>query len=187
MTGSKFMVTLTALVFLGATLLAISACSSDDASFAPPDGSNAQSGFPSAPAAPTGFTIEKANERGFSLIWDANAETDLAGYRVSVYDPSPFRAQSYRCPHGVSLLPCSKTRYVYNEQTTPGTYYFIVVAVDNLGNTSEPAGPFRLVYDGSGNDRGVDDREMGGEIDGLPGDPWQGGDRPGGEECDAWK
>ncbi|MGH9313335.1 MAG: hypothetical protein ACRD1S_09065, partial [Vicinamibacterales bacterium] len=76
-----------------------------------------------APAAPTGLTVV-GGQGVISLIWDANAEPDLAGYlilrgeapgeKLTALTPAPIRETTYR-----------------DESVKPGVrYVYVVVAVD---------------------------------------------------------
>ena len=77
-----------------------------------------------APAAPKGFTAVAA-EGAVNLIWDANTESDLAGYIVLRGDvPGDTLAP-------ITASPITSTTYS-DKTATPGRrYVYVVVAVDN--------------------------------------------------------
>jgi hypothetical protein len=79
------------------------------------------------PRAPTGLHIDSIENRGAFLTWDANAENDVAGYRIyrSERPDSSF----------VQLAQRPITGYV-DTMYRPGMYYRIT-AVDVSGNESE--------------------------------------------------
>jgi len=188
MYGSRAMGAWLPAAILSLVGLALTGCSSDDGAALVPGTSAQESSFgSSAPAVPSGLSIEKANERGFALVWAANLEPDLAGYRVYVYNPSPFREESYLCPHSPSLIPAGTTRYAYTEDLSWGTHYFKVAAVDFDGNESALAGPLEFNYSGPANPREADAGEVGGDSPVLPGDPGPGGWNPGRDEADQRK
>ena len=63
-----------------------------------------------------------------TLQWDANTETDLAGYRVYYGQTS----RAYGTPIAVGLV----TTYQVKGLTTPGVYYFAVTALNTAGQES---------------------------------------------------
>ena len=63
-----------------------------------------------------------------TLQWDANTETDLAGYKV--YYGAVSRA--YGTPIAVGLV----TSYQVKGLTTPGVYFFAVTALNTAGQES---------------------------------------------------
>ena len=82
-----------------------------------------------APEAPTG-TGAAGLQNGILVTWTANAETDVAGYRV-------FRATSLTGTYTL-LTPGLVNGTAYTDATaaTAQAYYYRVVAVDNAGNSS---------------------------------------------------
>lgn len=88
-----------------------------------------------APRVPAGLDIIQSDGRAL-LTWDANEETDLAGYRV-------FRSER---PDGV-FTPVADRLATFNsyldQSARPGLYY-AVSAVDEFGNESGRSVPFRL-------------------------------------------
>ena len=80
-----------------------------------------------------------------NFAWDANDETDLAGYRiyasntsgVFVYgEESSNLIHEELCNGGDNSLEC--TRYS-TDQMAIGTWYFVITAFDLAGNESDPA------------------------------------------------
>ena len=68
------------------------------------------------------------------LAWNANSETDLAGYKI-------YKATSsgaYGAP--VATLPKTTTSYTVTGLQTGTTYFFAITAYDNTGNESPPSG-----------------------------------------------
>ena len=68
------------------------------------------------------------------LAWNANSETDLAGYKI-------YKATSsgaYGAP--VATLPKTTTNYTVTGLQTGTTYFFAITAYDNTGNESPPSG-----------------------------------------------
>ncbi|MCK4413934.1 MAG: hypothetical protein KAY32_10335 [Candidatus Eisenbacteria sp.] len=174
-----------AMGFLGLLGLAPLGCSSEDGAPVAPGSAIPASGFhDSPPAMPTGLDMQKATDAGFALTWSPNRDDDLAGYRVYVYDPSPYRANSYGCPHGVELIDPVKTRYVYREDTSYGLHYFMLAAVDFDGNESIRCGPLEFAYSGAPHsDARNDARGPSNEFGPTPGEPAVPGPN-GRDDCD---
>lgn len=88
------------------------------------------------PLAPTGLSAPKVDQKGFAVTWQPNAETDLAGYRVYVYDPDPSRDQSYVPLTGDE--PLTKAQYVYraSDGSQGEIVYIRVSALDGDSNES---------------------------------------------------
>ena len=90
-----------------------------------------------APAAPTNLVDTAKTTTSITLGWDANSESDLAGYRV------------YNSLDGINFSPIitltSTPAYLVlndlnSDPLTPNTpYYFYVTAVDKSNNESEPS------------------------------------------------
>lgn len=168
MQRSKAASMLITMVFLGLLGWAPSGCSSEDAAPVAPGTATPTSGFDDGPPAmPAGLCVEKTTNTAFALGWTASTDDDLAGYRVYVYDPSPYRSSSYRCPHGVDLIDPDATRYVYREDTSFGMHYFMLAAVDQNGNESMWYGPLELSFDGNPSNRV--DQDVRGPNDFVPG------------------
>jgi hypothetical protein len=82
------------------------------------------------PAAPTGLTAVPS-ERAISLIWQANAEKDLAGYVVLRGVPGGDLTP---------LTPAPIQGTTYRDEVEPGVrYVYAVRAVDKAGNQSPPS------------------------------------------------
>ena len=79
-----------------------------------------------------------------TLAWDANSETDLAGYKL--YYDKDVSGPEYigiginegDSPIEIPLFDLSDTQNPQFKVTglTTGTYYFVVTAYDNVGNES---------------------------------------------------
>ena len=84
------------------------------------------------PAQPTGFTASLTSQ-AVNLAWNANTETDLAGYNV-------YRSASATGPF-TKLNSALLTTRSYQDTTAPAvtTSFYQVQAVDQLGNASTPA------------------------------------------------
>ena len=84
------------------------------------------------PAQPTGFTASLTSQ-AVNLAWNANTETDLAGYNV-------YRSASANGPF-TKLNSALLTTRSYQDTTAPAvtTSFYQVQAVDQLGNASTPA------------------------------------------------
>ena len=84
------------------------------------------------PAQPTGLTASLTS-RAVTLTWNANTETDLAGYNV-------YRSASATGPF-TKLNSALLTTRSYQDTTAPAvtTSFYQVQAVDQLGNASTPA------------------------------------------------
>jgi hypothetical protein len=84
------------------------------------------------PAQPTGLTASLTS-RAVTLTWNANTETDLAGYNV-------YRSGSAAGPY-TKLNSALLTTRSYQDTTAPAvtTSFYQVQAIDQLGNASTPA------------------------------------------------
>lgn len=145
MRRSKALTTLLSIALFGTLAFAPSGCSSDSSSS--PELGLTPSGYdPYPPAMVSGLEIEKATEAGFKLTWSASTENDLAGYRVYVYDPSPYRETSYRSPQGAGVIDPGKTYYTYRDNLDDGFHYFKIVAIDVDGNESVASAPLEFSW-----------------------------------------
>lgn len=92
-------------------------------------------GIPNAPpATPTGLGVSNpATGRTLITTWNANAESDLAGYNlyIATVNTGPYSKVN------TSVIPKSATpSYTVSGLTDTTNYYFKVSAVDNLGAES---------------------------------------------------
>jgi hypothetical protein len=86
------------------------------------------------PAAPKGLS-GVASEGAISLIWEANAEKDLAGYLV-LRGPGPDGPLA-------PITPAPIQATVFNDVVPAGVrYVYVIVAVDAAGNQSGPSNRF---------------------------------------------
>lgn len=81
------------------------------------------------PPAPPKSVSAVASEGAVSLIWEANAESDLAGYLV-------FRAETGRPPQALTPEPIKETTFRDATAVRGVRYVYTVVAVDTAGNRS---------------------------------------------------
>jgi chitodextrinase len=79
-----------------------------------------------APAAPTGLSAVRSNKK-VALSWTANAEPDLASYRV--------------LRDGVEIATVAGTTYTDTGRTNGVAYTYTLVAVDTHGNRSPESAP----------------------------------------------
>ncbi|RPJ64108.1 MAG: fibronectin type III domain-containing protein [Acidobacteria bacterium] len=84
-----------------------------------------------APGAPRGLAAV-ASEGSISLIWEANGESDLAGYLV-------LRAEGGGELRAVTPEPIKETTYRDAQVKAGIKYTYAIVAVDAAGNRSEPS------------------------------------------------
>jgi hypothetical protein len=79
---------------------------------------------------PVTFTLSPPTTTGTAtLTWDANVETDLAGYNVYMGTQSGV--------YGAPISIGNTTSYTVGNLTGGRTYYFSLTAVDGAGNESE--------------------------------------------------
>jgi len=106
------------LVVLLAMTVAVAACDGGDD---PPAATSASSSTTPPPAqSPTSLRLD----------WNANTETDLAGYRIYRSTTSGV----YGAP--VATAPANATSFVAAGLKPGVTYFFTITAVDNAGNES---------------------------------------------------
>lgn len=118
----------------GLLLLAVG-CGSKDNTQAPiiPPPDNAPPIAPSTPA------VSKSTADGYAVSWTANTESDLAGYRVYVYEPDPGSQSAYRLLNPDQLL--TRNRFSARVElgvdgSSPSELFLRVTAVDQSGNES---------------------------------------------------
>jgi len=80
---------------------------------------------------PVTLTVTASGTGSATLTWNANTETDLAGYKVY------FGTQSG--VYGAPVTLGKVTSYTVTNLAKGNTYFFTVTAVDNAGNESKPA------------------------------------------------
>lgn len=92
-----------------------------------------------APAAPTGvednWSIDDVTTAYVS--WNANTESDLAGYRVYRSTAYPVALTAANLVSGPT--PIAGSNYVEDLPTTGETFHYVVTAVDTHGNASLPS------------------------------------------------
>jgi hypothetical protein len=84
------------------------------------------------PHKPTGLTVVSGLKRVF-LTWDENKESDLAGYYV--YRSTRSKKDYKRLTDKI----INRTTFSDTKIASGVTYYYIVTAVDQAGNESEPS------------------------------------------------
>lgn len=139
-------------VLFGSLALTPSGCSNDDSLTSSPGfglPGSGHDGYP--PATPASLGVLKATDHGFKLTWTANTEEDLVGYRLYVYDPSPYRGDSYICAHGTCLIDPDQTWFLYDNDLSYGAHYFALSALDEDGNESVRSAPCEFYYSGPDN------------------------------------
>jgi hypothetical protein len=86
-----------------------------------------------APAAPTGLTATPGDGT-VALAWQANTESDLAGYRV-------YRSTTTGGPYSaLTSSPVTSTQFTDRTATNWTAYHYVVKAVDTSGNLSAVSG-----------------------------------------------
>ena len=122
------------------------------------------------PLAPTDLNVSTQYQSKFSLTWTDNAEPDLAGYRVYLYDPDPMRASAFMLVSGDDLVTRSDMTLTGEGGTT---YLFRIAAIDLSGNESAWSEPFTFSLH---TDPGRERAAAGGIVSEAPntGPSWQG-------------
>lgn len=80
------------------------------------------------PSAPTGLSTKKGAPGKLTISWDANSESDLAGYRL-------YRSTSSGGPY-ILVVDTTSTSYVDSGLVSGTTYYYVITAYDTSGNES---------------------------------------------------
>jgi len=96
-----------------------------------------------APLAPIGLGVDSQYLTKFALSWTDNAEPDLAGYRVYLYDPDPMRTNAYVELSGAN--PINRARMTIAGEDGR-TYIFRVAAIDMSFNESTWSAPFTFTF-----------------------------------------
>jgi hypothetical protein len=94
-----------------------------------------------APAAPTGLSASAGNMQ-VGLTWNANNESDLAGYNL-------YRRQNGGDYAKVNTSVLTNTSYTDTGLTNGETYYYVVKAVDSEGLESEASNEVHAIPTGS--------------------------------------
>jgi N-acetylneuraminic acid mutarotase len=94
-----------------------------------------------APAAPTGLSASAGNMQ-VGLTWNANNESDLAGYNL-------YRRQNGGSYAKLNSSILTNTSYTDNGLTNGETYYYVVKAVDSEGLESEASNEVHAIPAGS--------------------------------------
>jgi fibronectin type 3 domain-containing protein len=83
------------------------------------------------PEAPKGLAAV-ASDGAISLIWEASAAADLAGYVI-------MRSEPGGAPHAITPEPIKETTFRDTTASRGAKYLYTVVAVDTAGNRSAPS------------------------------------------------
>ncbi len=94
-----------------------------------------------APAAPTGLGATAGNMQ-IVLSWDANSDSDLAGYNL-------YRRQNAGDYAKINSSLLTQTSYTDSGLTNGETYYYVVKAVDSEGLESEASNEVHAIPTGS--------------------------------------
>ena len=81
-------------------------------------------------------SIASASEYPVHFGWDANAETDLAGYRL--YQSDASGQYQFGEEHAVAAIGPGETT-ISRAINTEQTYYWVLTAVDTAGQESLPS------------------------------------------------
>ncbi len=79
-------------------------------------------------------TSPLAHAATVTLAWDANTESDLAGYKL-YYGDMPRAQEDY----SQSVTIGNKDASTWELSLEPGVYYFAITAYDSSGNESAPS------------------------------------------------
>ncbi len=87
-----------------------------------------------APSAPTNLTAAALSATQATLTWTASGGADAAvGYNI-------YRSTTFDfTPSAVNLIGSVGSTTAYTDTTAPGTYYYVVLAVDAAGDLSPPS------------------------------------------------
>ncbi len=152
MRRSKTLTAFLTIALFGALAFVPSGCSNNSGSTSSPDiGYNASNYDPYPPEMPSGLEVVKFDSEGVKLHWTSNTDSDLAGYKVYIYEPSPYSDNSYRCLNSSQLLSTGQNWYVYQADMEEGFTYFKIVAVDTSGNQSLTQAPLEFSYENAAN------------------------------------
>lgn len=151
---------------LTAAVLVVAGCGSDSSS--PVDDGTATDQAP--PTAPSSLAMSKATPDGMVLTWQASPDLDVVGYDLFMYDPSPYRDDSYV---QLNVEPLERTSFLFMGAEPDQEYFFKVRAVDGEGLFSLGSLPAEVVWDGgpfesSDNENDRDSRTRGPVDTGTP-------------------
>jgi parallel beta-helix repeat protein len=90
-----------------------------------------------APAAPTKLNATVASDSQIWLSWDANTESDLAGYIVYINDTNNNQFGKFHVRH---ILGATDTKYTVTGLAEQTTYHFKLKAFDYVPNNSSFSG-----------------------------------------------
>ena len=80
-----------------------------------------------------------------TFAWDANTESDLAGYRL--YQSSTSGSYTFGPSHAVASVPAGTESVTIN--VTDGTWYWVLTAYDTDNNESAPSNEVTATIDQS--------------------------------------
>lgn len=81
-----------------------------------------------------------------TVMWDANTEEDLAGYRL--YQSDTAGAYTYGTEHAISDVPAG-TETATVQDIADGTWFWVLTAYDTSGNESLPSNEVTKTIDGT--------------------------------------
>jgi len=87
------------------------------------------------PSKVQGLVVERYNTTALKLNWSDNPESDIVGYRIYRSTDSNFTTNSTYLIANESEVNTSE--YIDNGLTTGTTYYYMVTAVDSIGQEGE--------------------------------------------------
>ncbi|MFN8441636.1 MAG: fibronectin type III domain-containing protein [Caldilineaceae bacterium] len=88
------------------------------------------------PSPPTGLTVSVDNQGVFTLNWNANPESDIAGYRVYYDVDAGYPYEGTGAAQGTSGMDVGKvTSYQLSNLPANTDIHFAVIAYDNSGDT----------------------------------------------------
>jgi fibronectin type 3 domain-containing protein len=96
-------------------------------------GSSGGNSNTTAPAAPTGLN-GAAGDSKVDLSWDGVGAKDLQTYQIYRSTSSPIEVSNQSPTQATE-----KTTYTDTDVQNETTYYYVVTAVDDAGNESEPS------------------------------------------------
>ena len=79
-----------------------------------------------------------------TVMWDANTETDLAGYRL--YQSDTSGVYTFGENHAIETIPAG-TETVTIDDIPDGTYFCVLTAYDFGGNESGPSNEVEVTVD----------------------------------------